>query len=103
VNSLFGLEISVDNLVSMAVLDGADDLLEQAASLCLWHLAPIHNVLKEFSWSILRRRGDVEEEKGQYCEMGLSFQWIRSAHLDDHDDVHRCGDDLVQLDDVGMP
>lgn len=87
----------MDNLVSMAILDGADDLLEQAPSLCLWHLAPVHNVLEEFPWSILRRGGDVEEEeeKGQYCEMGLSFRWNRSAHLDDHDDVARCGDDLV--------
>jgi hypothetical protein len=85
----------MDNLVSMAVLDGANDLLEQAPCLCFWHLAPIHNVLEEFPWSILRRKGDVEEDKGQYCEMALSFRWIRSSHLDDHNDVSRCGDDLV--------
>jgi hypothetical protein len=37
-NELLRLEIPMNNLVTMAVLDSTDDLLEEPASFVFWHL-----------------------------------------------------------------
>ncbi|KAI3480495.1 hypothetical protein L1887_57341 [Cichorium endivia] len=71
---ILGLEVAVDDLVTVAVLHGADDLLEEAPCLWLGHAAAVDNVLEEFAAGV----------------------------FDDHDDVVGRGDDFVQLDDVRM-
>lgn len=62
------------NLVSMAVLDCGNNLLEEAARLVFGHLDLFNNVIEELCASILH----------------------------DHDDVGRRCNDLVQFDNVGM-
>ena len=56
----------------VAVVEGAHDLLEEAPRLVLGHLAPPDDVVKQLSREV----------------------------LDDHDDVTRARDDVVQFDDV---
>ena len=53
------LEIAMDDLVAMAVLDGADDLLKESARFLLLHPPSIDNVLKELAASVLDDHDDV--------------------------------------------
>jgi len=72
-DSLLRFEISVNNLMTMTVFDSADDLLKESSSFIFWHSTSIHNVLKEFSSSILSEtksnqsefRQDHKSEKGE--------------------------------------
>lgn len=69
---ILGLQVAMDNLVTMAVLDGADYLLEELAGLCLSHGTMIDNVLEELGAGV----------------------------LEDHDDLDWSSDDGVEFDNV---
>ncbi|PLN78809.1 hypothetical protein BDW42DRAFT_174170 [Aspergillus taichungensis] len=71
---VLGLEVAVDDLVAMAVLHGADDLLEELAGLGVVAAAPLDEVVEQLALGV----------------------------LEDHDDVGLGGDDGVEFDDVGM-
>lgn len=71
---VLGLQVAMYNLVAMAVLDGADDLLEELACAVLGHLAMVDDVVEQ----------------------------LRTSILEDHDNLCRCSDDGEELDDVRM-
>jgi hypothetical protein len=70
------LQVAVDDAVRVAVLDARYDLLEEATRLVLEQPPVRHDVLEE----------------------------LPARHvLHDHEDVRRCLDHLIQLDDVWVP
>lgn len=73
-NSLFRLQIPMNNLVSMTILNGTDDLLEKPPGLTLLHPSLVHYILEQLLPRIFYH----------------------------HDDIRGRGDDFVELDDVRM-
>lgn len=71
-DALFGFQVAVNNVVRVAVVEGAHDLLKEAPRLVFGHLSPPDDIVKQFAREV----------------------------LDDHDDVARTRDDVVQFDDV---
>jgi len=59
----------MDDIMRMAILQRAHDLLEEAPRLVLWHLAASDNVVKQLAREV----------------------------LDDHDNVGRGGNDIVAV------
>lgn len=73
-DSLFRLQIPMDNLVSMTILDRTDDLLEEPPGLMFLHPALVHYILEQLL-------------------PGIFYH---------HDNVRTRGDNLVEFDDVRM-
>ena len=73
-DSLFRLEIPVDDLVPMTILDRTDDLLEKPPGLMFLHPSLVHYILEQLL-------------------PGIFYH---------HDNVRGRGDDLVEFDDVRM-
>ena len=73
-NSLFRLQIPMNNLVPMAILDGTDDLLEKPPGLMFLHPSLVDDILEQLL-------------------PGIFYH---------HDNVRGRGDDLVEFDDVRM-
>ncbi len=57
--NVFGFEITVDDLETMAAVDAGDHLLEESASLGLWHLALLDDVLEELAARVFEHDDDV--------------------------------------------
>ena len=71
---VFGLEVAVGDLVLVAVVCGRDDLLKEAARFAFRQAPVVDNVLEQLAARV----------------------------LEDHDNVRRRRDDLVELDDMGV-
>lgn len=56
---ILGLQISMYNLMTVAVLDGAHDLLKELSSLVFLHLSMIDNVVEELGPGVLKNHDDV--------------------------------------------
>lgn len=102
-HSLFGLEITVNNLVSMAVLDGTNDLLEEASGFVLGHLGVNRgsrglahlafgdNVVEEFFTGVFHDHDDICRSRDDFVSATARQFNSAEAHLN------------LQLDDVRMP
>lgn len=91
---VLGLQISVDNLVSVAVFDGAYNLLEELSGLCLLQFTVVDDVVEQFAACVFEDHDDL----GRRCYDGIArgakvSMKMRQARLQAND---------VQLDDVGM-
>ena len=71
---MFRLQVAVGDLVLVAVVCGLDDLLKKAACFAFRQAPVVDNVLEQLATRV----------------------------LEDHDNVRRRRDDLVELDDMGM-
>ena len=52
--------ISVHNLVSVTVFDGADDLLEESSGFILSHLSILYNIIEEFATSVFENHDNFK-------------------------------------------
>lgn len=71
-DSLFWLQVTMDNLVTMAILDCTNDLLKESPCLIFFHASLVDNVIEELATCV----------------------------FNDHDDISWSSDDLVELDDM---
>lgn len=90
---IFGLQITMNNHVTMAIINAGNDLLKEFPCLRFLQFALFHDVIEKFTAT------DELKKKLKICNNLLA---LSKTHLHDHEDIRGRWDDLIELNYVRM-
>ena len=83
-NKFSGFRVPVDNLMSMAIFDCGNDLLEKAPGFILRHSAALHNIVKKFLARVFDHHDNIVfglDHIIKFDNVGMATSAITISHV----------------------